>query len=109
MQLLCRGLVGPERLFSKGALYYPQVYAALAGAILPIPLWLWVRKYPRSIFRNMNFPVIFNGALSIPPATGVNYASWFATGFIFQFWIRRTKFAWWSKVSTNALSSISRI
>ncbi|OCF31915.1 OPT family small oligopeptide transporter [Kwoniella heveanensis BCC8398] len=91
------GLIGPERLFSKGSLYHPQTYALLVGAILPIPFWLWVRKYPRSIFRNLNLPVVFSGALSIPPATGVNYASWLVTGFIFQYWLRRKKFAWWSK------------
>ncbi|WWC88117.1 OPT family small oligopeptide transporter [Kwoniella dendrophila CBS 6074] len=91
------GLIGPERLFSKGSLYYPQTYALIAGAIIPIPFWLWVRKYPKSIFRNLNFPIIFSGALFIPPATGVNYSSWLLTGFIFQFWVRRKKFAWWSK------------
>nr|ODN93225.1 OPT family small oligopeptide transporter [Cryptococcus depauperatus CBS 7841] len=91
------GLIGPQRLFSKGSLYYPQVYALLLGALLPIPLWIWVRKYPRSIFRNMNFPVMFSGALAIPPASGINYASWILTGFIFQFWLRRRRFAWWSK------------
>lgn len=41
---------------------------------------------------------MFNGALSIPPASGVNYASWLSTGFVFQFWLRRKRFAWWSKV-----------
>ncbi|KAK8865665.1 OPT family small oligopeptide transporter [Kwoniella newhampshirensis] len=91
------GLIGPERLFSKGAMYYPQVFAALAGAILPIPLWLWVRKFPKSNLRNLNLPVIFNGGLYMPPASGINYSSWLATGFIFQFWLRRKKFAWWSK------------
>ena len=99
----CRGLIGPQRLFSNGTLYHPQVYAALIGAIIPVPLWFWVRKYPRSVFRNMNLPVIFNGALSIPPATGVNYSSWLVTGFIFQFWIRRRRFAWWSKVGPYSL------
>ncbi|WWD18152.1 OPT family small oligopeptide transporter [Kwoniella shandongensis] len=91
------GLIGPDRLFSKGSMYYPQVYAALVGAVLPIPLWLYVRKNPRSWLRNLNLPVIFNGGLSIPPATGINYSSWFAVGFVFQFWIRRKQFAWWSK------------
>ncbi|WVQ85592.1 OPT family small oligopeptide transporter [Cryptococcus sp. DSM 104549] len=91
------GLIGPERLFSKGSLYYPQVYALIVGAIVPVPLWFWVRKYPRSRLRNVNFPVMFSGALAIPPASGVNYASWLMTGFIFQFWMRRRRFAWWSK------------
>ncbi|EIW72833.1 hypothetical protein TREMEDRAFT_42014 [Tremella mesenterica DSM 1558] len=91
------GAIGPQRLFSKGSLYHPQLYAFLVGAILPIPMWFLVRKYPKSLWRNINIPVIFNGALSIPPATGVNYASWLIVSFIFQFWLRRKKFAWWSK------------
>lgn len=98
-KLTSRGLVGPGRLFSKGYLYNPQLWALLIGAILPIPLWFWVRRKPRSIFRNLNIPVVLNGGFSIPPASGINYASFFITGFVFQFWIRRRFFAWWSKVS----------
>jgi len=97
--LISRGLIGPSRLFNKGYLYHPQVWALLIGAILPIPFWLWVRRRPRSMLRNMNVPVIINGGFSIPPATGINYSSFFIAGFIFQFWIRRRHFAWWSKVS----------
>lgn len=48
---------------------------------------------------------MFNGALSIPPASGVNYASWFTTGFVFQFWLRRKRFAWWSKVRVVQIMS----
>ena len=92
------GLIGPERLFSNGRVYHPQVYAALIGAILPVPLWLWVRKRPRSVFRNLNIPVMLNGGTAIPPATGINFAGFLGVGFIFQFWIRRRYFAWWSKV-----------
>ncbi|WVW80404.1 OPT family small oligopeptide transporter [Kwoniella bestiolae CBS 10118] len=91
------GLIGPDRLFSKGSLYHPQTYALIVGAVLPIPFWLWVRRYPKSIFRNLNLPVVFSGALYIPPASGINYSSWLLTGFIFQFWLRRKQFAWWSK------------
>ena len=101
--LILRGLIGPARLFNKGYLYNPQIWALLVGAIAPIPLWLWVRKWPRSIFRNMNIPVIINGGFSIPPATGINYSSFFIVGFIFQFWIRRRHFAWWSKVSLSMI------
>lgn len=80
-------------------MYHPQVWALLVGAIIPIPLWFYVRRYPRSFLRNMNIPVILNGGFSIPPATGVNYSSFFIVGFIFQYLIRRRRFAWWSKVS----------
>jgi len=94
-----RGLIGPVRLFAPGALYHNQVYAALIGAVIPVPLYLWVRNYPRSMLRNVNLPVVLNGSLNIPPASGINYASWLVVSFIFQFVIRRRHFAWWSKVS----------
>lgn len=91
------GLVGPERLFSKGGIYNPQLYMLLVGALAPIPFWLWVRKYPKSILRNINVTVIFCVCIFTPPATGINIASFLLVGFIFQYWIRRHHFAWWSK------------
>jgi hypothetical protein len=42
-------------------------------------------------------PAFWNGATSIPPATGINYASWFAVSFVFQFFIRRRHFRWWMR------------
>jgi hypothetical protein len=102
--LTSRGLIGPGRLFSKGYMYHPQVWALLIGAVIPIPLWFYVRKWPRSFLRNMNIPVILNGGFSIPPATGVNYSSFFIVGFVFQYLIRRRRFAWWSKVRRSVKS-----
>lgn len=52
--------------------------------------------------------MILNGVSNIPPATGINYSSWFAVGFVFQYWIRKKNFAWWSKfnyVASSALDS----
>ncbi|TFK50777.1 OPT superfamily oligopeptide transporter [Heliocybe sulcata] len=91
------GLVGPSRQFGDGTLYHPQLYAIIVGAILPVPFWLWQRRYPNSWVKFVNTPVVLNGVSGIPPATGINYSSWFAVGFIFQFLIRRRNFAWWSK------------
>ena len=53
-------------------------------------------------------PVMFIGVGYIPPATGINYSSWFAVGFLFQYFIRRRNFGWWSKfnyVTSAALDS----
>jgi OPT family small oligopeptide transporter len=91
------GLVGPERLFSKGGIYNPQLYMLLVGAVLPVPFWLWCRKYPRSIIRNINVPIIFCICMFTPPANGFNLASFLFVGFIFQYWVRRYHFAWWAK------------
>ncbi|CAE6490908.1 unnamed protein product [Rhizoctonia solani] len=91
------GLIGPTRMFGKGSTYNPQLYALLFGAFIPIPFWLWQRKFPQSRFRYINIPVLLNGPMWIPPATGINYSSWFVVGFLFQYVVRRRNFRWWSK------------
>ena len=56
----------------------------------------------------VSIPIILNGVSFIPPATGINYSSWFFVGFIFQYLIRRRNFGWWSKfnyVTSAALDS----
>ncbi|KAF7969963.1 hypothetical protein HWV62_25516 [Athelia sp. TMB] len=91
------GLIGPDRTFGTGTMYHPQLYALIVGAFLPIPFWLWQRRYPTSWTKFISIPVVLNGVSSIPPAVGINFTSWFAVGFVFQYLIRRRNFAWWSK------------
>lgn len=102
------GLIGPTKQFGTGSLYHPHLYAIVVGALLPVPFFLWQRRYPNSWARYVSTPVIINGVSSIPPATGINYSSWFAVGFVFQYLIRKRNFAWWSKfnyVLSSALDS----
>jgi OPT family oligopeptide transporter len=102
------GLIGPSRQFGPKSMYHPEVYALIVGALLPIPFWLWTRKRPNSIVQWLNIPVLLTGVMFIPPATGINYSSWFVVGFIFQFVIRRRNFTWWSKfnyITSAALDS----
>ncbi|TIA79936.1 hypothetical protein E3P92_03017 [Wallemia ichthyophaga] len=91
------GIVGPDRFFGHGRIYHYQVYALIVGAVLPIPVYFYVKHKPRSWLRNLNWPVMLTGPTYIPPATGINYSSWIGIGFIFQYLVRRTHFAWWSK------------
>lgn len=91
------GLVGPTRLFGPGAPYNVFLYALLAGALAPIPLWYYQRRFPTTRLKYINLPVLLNGPSAAPPATGVNYASFFIIGFIFQSYIRKHNFRWWSK------------
>ncbi|KAI0067637.1 oligopeptide transporter [Artomyces pyxidatus] len=102
------GLIGPSRQFGTGSIYHPQVYAIIVGAILPIPFWLWQRRYPMSWTKHISTPILLNGVSSIPPATGINYSAWFLVGFVFQYVIRKRNFAWWSKfnyITSAALDS----
>ncbi|KAG8748166.1 hypothetical protein FRC10_008899 [Ceratobasidium sp. 414] len=91
------GLIGPQRQFGKGETYHPELYALAFGALIPIPFWLWKRKFPQSRLKYVNMPVLLNGPTWIPPATGINYSSWFVVGFLFQYVIRKRNFRWWSK------------
>ncbi|KIJ66008.1 hypothetical protein HYDPIDRAFT_110132 [Hydnomerulius pinastri MD-312] len=102
------GLIGPTRQFGVGSLYHPELYAVAVGAILPLPFWLWQRRYPNSWVKFVSTPVVLNGVSYIPPAAGINYSAWFATGFVFQYLVRKRNFAWWSKfnyVTSAALDS----
>lgn len=85
-----RGVIGPTRQFGAHALYKPELYAILIGAFLPIPFWLWQRRYPRTWLSNVSTPVLLNGPCYIPPALGINYSSWFVVAFLFRKWLSFT-------------------
>ncbi|PAV24301.1 OPT oligopeptide transporter [Pyrrhoderma noxium] len=102
------GVIGPALQFSKGQIYYGLVFFFLVGAIAPFTAWAVSLKYPNSIVKYINFPVIFTGTGLIPPATAVNYVPWAIVGFIFQYVIRRRHFSWWTKynyVLSSAMDS----
>jgi hypothetical protein len=90
-----------------------MLYFTLIGALLPLPVWLMNKRWPKSWLRYINIPVLLTGASYIPPGTGINYVSWFIVGFIFQFWMRRHRFRWWSKVRrlprTSARSDVEAV
>ena len=67
------------------------------GALAPIPFYFLARRYPHSLARYVNIPVLFSGLAAIPPATGINYASWLIVGFVFNFFLRRYKLSWWMR------------
>ena len=80
----------------------------VAGVFLPLPFWFWQRRYPNSWVKFVSTPIVLTGVSAMPPATGINYSSWFAVAFIFQYLIRKKNFAWWSKfnyVASAALDS----
>jgi len=70
------GVIGPQRIFAIGKIYSDTLWFFLLGALLPIPIWLWVRKRPKHWLRYMHVPLIMGGLGMIPPATPMNYISW---------------------------------
>ncbi|KAL4749529.1 hypothetical protein BDW72DRAFT_178027 [Aspergillus terricola var. indicus] len=93
------GTIGPSRMFSPGQLYASLQWFWLAGAALPVAIFVAAKllrnsKYARHV-RLLNAPIIFGGSSLIPPATPLNYLSWGIVGFIFNKWIRDRWRGWW--------------
>ena len=91
------GVIGPERQFSQGQIYYGLLFFFIIGALLPLMNWLILKKWPNSPIRWLNWPVFFSGTGYIPPATPYNYSAYCAVGLAFGYWIKRRWFHWWSK------------
>ncbi|KAL2216443.1 small oligopeptide transporter, OPT family [Thermoascus aurantiacus ATCC 26904] len=89
------GAIGPARIFSPGRIYSPLLYFFIAGAVLPVLIYLGARAFPKSPIRYLNAPIIFGGSGLIPPATPLNYLSWGIVGFIFNRYIRNRWRGWW--------------
>lgn len=61
------GVIGPQRIFSKGSIYGNLQWFWLAGAGLPIVLFLLARKFPKSPTKYLHAPILFGGVQQIPP------------------------------------------
>lgn len=96
------GVIGPQRQFSSGQIYYALVYFFLIGAILPCIAYAISLKWPNSLIKYVNFPVIFSGVGYIPPASALNYVPWAIVAFIFNYVIRRRHFSWWTKYNCES-------
>ncbi|RFU81347.1 sexual differentiation [Trichoderma arundinaceum] len=93
------GLIGPGRMFSPGQIYSGLFLFFILGAITPIIIYFAAKKYPKSPVKYLIAPLLFGGPGSIPPATPLNYFSWGIVGFVFQFWIKKRHFRWWSRLN----------
>lgn len=91
------GVVGPQRMFSRGAMYSPVLWFFLVGAVAPFGTYYLSKRWPKRWFGSLNAPVFFAGPGNIPPATGANYGAFALVGFIFNFLIKKKWGAWWGK------------
>jgi OPT family small oligopeptide transporter len=91
------GVIGPQRQFSHGQIYYGLLFFFIVGACTPVIQWLILKKWPNSPIKWVNFPVFFSGTGYIPPATAYTYTSYCAVGLTFGWWIKKKWFHWWSK------------
>lgn len=54
-------VIGPQRIFAPGMLYSGVLWFFLLGALLPIPRFLWLRKYPDHWVKKIDIPLIMGG------------------------------------------------
>ncbi|KAL6908847.1 small oligopeptide transporter [Trichoderma evansii] len=97
------GLIGPGRMFSPGQIYSGLFLFFILGAITPVIIYYLAKRNPKSPVKYLIAPLLFGGPGAIPPATPLNYFSWGIVGFVFQFWIKKRHFRWWSR--SNFLTS----
>ncbi len=70
------GLLGPQRLFSRGSLYSPLLWFFPLGAVLPIVTWLFARKWPLAGWKYVCWPVVFGCISLLPPYSPINFIRW---------------------------------
>ena len=90
-------MIGPQRLFSPGQFYYGLTFIFLFGTIAPLIQWILHKKLGLDVLRFVNFPTIFGCTFYLPPATPLNYVPSVLVCFVFNNFIRRRHFGWWSK------------
>ncbi|KAK2036441.1 OPT family small oligopeptide transporter [Colletotrichum somersetense] len=91
------GLVGPARLYSVGAIYSGLLHFFWIGLLLPPITYFIYKRTGSELIRKINWPLIFVGTYNVPPATGINYSSWYIVNLVFNKIIYRKFYAWWTK------------
>lgn len=103
------GLVGPRRLFGRGAPYHILMYAFPIGAILPVPFYLLSRRRGKrsdSLWNFINVPVMLSSMTWIPPAGGLNFSSWAFVGFLSNFVLKRKRPDLWQRYNFVASAAL---
>ncbi|KKK24716.1 oligopeptide transporter [Aspergillus rambellii] len=89
------GVLGPGRSFSPGQMYGNLLWFFLVGPVVVIITYLLGRRWKQ--FNYISWPVAFGAMGQVPPATGINFSSWWVVNVIFNGIIKRRRPAWWSK------------
>ncbi|RDW82549.1 hypothetical protein BP6252_03661 [Coleophoma cylindrospora] len=91
------GLIGPQKLFSSGALYTSMLSFFAVGAVAPVVVWWAGRVWPGRLWGNIHIPLILSSTGAIPPATAGNYIPWAIVGLLFNYYIKNRYAGWWAK------------
>ncbi|KAB8234516.1 uncharacterized protein BDW43DRAFT_310179 [Aspergillus alliaceus] len=67
------------------------------GTIAPLITYAPYKLTKKQYWKYVKWPLIFTGTANVPPATGIKYSSWALVNFVFNYFIKRHFFAWWTK------------
>ncbi|KAK6937737.1 Oligopeptide transporter, OPT superfamily [Dillenia turbinata] len=92
------GVVSPNLIFGPLGMYSKFYIFFLVGALATILVWLLKWYFPRCEWlEDVQVPLIFAGPTKMPRTGAVQYWSWFAIGFCFNYIVYNKYTEWWSK------------
>lgn len=97
--------VGPHYIFFSQSFQF-VLWGLLVGALVPAIVWLMYKWTKARWLLYINAPLIFTSMTNAPASMSINFTCWFVVSFIFQYWMRKHRFHWWSKynfVTADAL------
>ncbi|KAJ2310848.1 hypothetical protein IWW54_002963 [Coemansia sp. RSA 2705] len=100
------GVLGPQRMFGGGHAAMYWLFAA--GLVLPVPVWLLRRRFPRSAWRHVSLPVALTLTGYLPNMPTHNAVMFTLCCFAFNYVLLRRRRAWWCRynfVLTAALDA----
>ena len=102
------GVIGPGRTFGSGGLYSVLLWGLAVGVVLPIPFYFANKRWPKSIMRHVHPPIFLLGLILFVPLNLSYITAAIPVGYIFNVYIHKRAFAWWSKynyITATGLSS----
>ena len=84
-------------MFGRSSIYHPLMYFFVFGLLIPIPFYIFSRRYPGTVIDRIHTPVILTSTGMMPPARPYQYANWLVVGFMFQFWAKRYRRDWYHR------------
>ncbi|KAI8872587.1 OPT family small oligopeptide transporter [Ramicandelaber brevisporus] len=91
------GLVGSKKTFNDQD-YGVTLHGFWIGALLPIPIYLLQRQFPKSsLLKHVHIPVILSASGSLPSAPPADFVAWTVVGYIFNHYLKRRRRDWYEK------------
>ncbi|KAJ7254139.1 OPT-domain-containing protein [Mycena rebaudengoi] len=100
------GTLGPKRMFGAGGMYNGLLYCFLAGALVPIPVYMLRKRF--KTLEYFHLPVFLTGGLIWAPYNMFNLWPAVPVAYVFNVIIKKKYLAWWSKynyITSTAFSS----